>query len=141
MSKLVNIKYKPLADTGMDCERQFRRNQGSGNAPLTPFADGGSRSQLESVRFCRLPALEARMNLLWTALLCAAMTCPAGLQPVRAEDQPTQPNGDAAQPAIHCKGQNCLPAKDDPALECKGQDCTPAPATDQPAGPEIKKVK
>jgi hypothetical protein len=70
------------------------------------------------------------------------MTGSAGLQPVRAGDQPAQPNGDAAQqPAVHCEGQNCLSPKDDPALECKGQDCTPAPATDQPAGPEIKKVK
>ncbi|MDX8532544.1 hypothetical protein RFM41_28955 [Mesorhizobium sp. VK25A] len=84
------------------------------------------------------------MNLLRTAFLCAAMTGLAGAQPVRAEDQPAQSNGDAAQqqqPVIHCEGQNCLPPQDDPALECKGQDCTPAPATDQPAGPEIKKVK
>lgn len=82
------------------------------------------------------------MKMLQTALLCAAMAGLAGLQPVRAEDQPVQANGDAPQqPAVHCEGQNCLPPKDDPALECKGQDCTPAPATDQPAGPEIKKVK
>lgn len=81
------------------------------------------------------------MNLLRTALLCAAMTGLAGLKPVRAEDQPVQSNGDAAQPAVHCEGQNCLPPKDDPALQCKGQDCTPAPATDQPTGPAIKKVK
>ncbi|MDX8459901.1 hypothetical protein [Mesorhizobium humile] len=84
------------------------------------------------------------MNLLRTALLCAAMTGLAGLQAARAEDQPVQSNGDAAQqqqPVVHCEGQNCLPPKDDPALECKGQDCTPAPAADQPAGPEIKKVK
>ncbi|RVD61851.1 hypothetical protein EN828_17390 [Mesorhizobium sp. M2D.F.Ca.ET.185.01.1.1] len=83
------------------------------------------------------------MNLLRTALLCGAMTGLVGLQPVRAEDQPAQPNEPATQqrPAIHCQGQNCLPPKDDPALECKGQDCTPAPATDQPAGPVIEKVK
>ena len=82
------------------------------------------------------------MNLLRTALLCVAMTGLAGLQPARAEDQPAQSNGDAAQqPAVHCEGQNCLPPQDDPGLECKGQDCTPTPATDQPAGPEIKKVK
>ncbi|MBZ9987110.1 hypothetical protein LB572_08370 [Mesorhizobium sp. BH1-1-5] len=83
------------------------------------------------------------MNVLRTALLCVAMTGLAGMQPARAEDQPAQSNGDAAQqqPAVHCEGQNCLPPKDDPALECTGQDCTPAPATDQPAGPEIKKVK
>ncbi|TIP06189.1 MAG: hypothetical protein E5X76_08130 [Mesorhizobium sp.] len=83
------------------------------------------------------------MNLLRTVLLCAAMTGLAGLQPVHAEDQPAQPNVDAAQqlPPVHCEGQNCLPPSNDPALECKGQDCTPAPATDQPTGPEIKKVK
>ncbi|WP_156913490.1 hypothetical protein [Mesorhizobium sp. WSM3224] len=84
------------------------------------------------------------MNLLRTVLFCAAMTGLAGLQPVRAEDKPAQPNGDAAQkqlPAIHCEGQNCLPPKNDPALECKGQDCTPAPATDQPSGPVIEKAK
>ncbi|BCM20063.1 hypothetical protein [Mesorhizobium sp. J8] len=81
------------------------------------------------------------MNLLRTVLLCAAMTGLAGLRPGFAEDQPAQPNGEAAQPPVHCQGQNCLPPKDDPALECKGQDCTPAPATDQPTGPEIKKVK
>ena len=82
-----------------------------------------------------------RMNLLRTALLCAAMTGLAGLQPVLAEDQPVRSNGDAAQPPVHCQGQNCLPPKDDPALECKAQDCTPAPVTNQSAGPEIKKVK
>ncbi|WP_217568596.1 hypothetical protein [Mesorhizobium sp. GbtcB19] len=83
------------------------------------------------------------MNLLRTALLCAAMTGLAGFHPARAEDQPAQSNDGAAQqqPAIHCEGQNCLPPQDDPALECKGQDCTPAPATDQPAGPVIEKVK
>ncbi|RWE72035.1 MAG: hypothetical protein EOS63_31250 [Mesorhizobium sp.] len=83
------------------------------------------------------------MNLLRTVLLCAALTGLTGLQPVRAEDQPAQSNGDAAQhlPPVHCEGQNCLPPRNDPALECKGQDCTPAPATDQPSGPEIKKVK
>ena len=83
------------------------------------------------------------MNLLRSVFLCAAMIGLAGASVVRAEDQPAQPNGDTAQqqPAIHCEGQNCLPPEDDPALECKGQDCTPAPATDQPAGPEIKKVK
>jgi hypothetical protein len=87
--------------------------------------------------------MEARMNLLRTALLCAVVTGLAGLQPVLAEDQPAQSNGDAAQqlPPVHCEGQNCLPPRNDPALECKGQDCTPAPATDQPTGPEIKKVK
>ncbi|MBZ9850030.1 hypothetical protein LB565_18775 [Mesorhizobium sp. CA14] len=83
------------------------------------------------------------MNLLRTALLCAVMTSLAGLQPVLAEDQPVQSNDDAAQqqPPVHCEGQNCLPPKNDPALKCKGQDCTLAPTTDQPAGPEIKKVK
>lgn len=83
------------------------------------------------------------MNLLRTVLLCAAMTGLAGLQPVCAEDQPAQSNGDAAQqlPPVHCEGQNCLPPRNDPALECKGQDCMPAPASDQPTGPEIKKVK
>ncbi|MBZ9882307.1 hypothetical protein LB535_08080 [Mesorhizobium sp. CA10] len=83
------------------------------------------------------------MNLLRTALLCAVMTGAAGLQPVLAEDRPVKPNGDAEQqqPPVHCVGQNCLPPKDDPALECKGQDCTPAPATDQPTGPVIEKVK
>lgn len=83
------------------------------------------------------------MNLPRIALLCAAIIGLAGASVARAEDQPTQPNGDATQqqPPVHCQGQNCLPPKDDPALECKGQDCTPAPATDQPAGPEIKKVK
>ena len=84
------------------------------------------------------------MNLVRTALLCVAATCLSGLQPGLAEDQPAQSNGNATQqqqPAVHCEGQNCLPPQDDPALECKGQDCTPTPATDQPAGPEIKKVK
>lgn len=83
------------------------------------------------------------MNLLRTALLCAAMTGLAGLQPVRADDQPAQPNGEAAQqqPAIHCEGQNCLPQAEDPVLDCKGPDCTPAPPTDQTPSPEIKKVK
>ena len=83
------------------------------------------------------------MNLLRTALLCAAMTGLAGLQSVRADDQPAQSNGEAAQqqPAIHCEGQNCLPPAEDPVLDCKGPDCTPAPPTDQTPSPEIKKVK
>ncbi|MDX8523780.1 hypothetical protein RFM68_04600 [Mesorhizobium sp. MSK_1335] len=83
------------------------------------------------------------MNLLRTALLCAAITGLAGLQPVRAEDQPAQSNGDATQqqPAIHCEGQNCLPPAEDHVLDCKGPDCTPAPPADQTPAPEIKKVK
>lgn len=83
------------------------------------------------------------MNLAPITLLCAAMTALAGLLPVRAEDQPAQSNGDAAQeqPAVHCEGQNCLPPKDNPVQECKGQDCTPAPATDKPPAPVIEQVK
>lgn len=115
-----------------------------GNALLTSFAGPECRPQPDDVSlFLTLSAVEAEMNLLRTALLCAAMNSLVGAQPIHAEDQPAQPNGGATQqqPAVHCEGQNCLPPKDDPALECKGQDCTPAPAADQPAGPEIKKVK
>ena len=84
------------------------------------------------------------MNLLRIALLCAAMTSLAGGPSVRAEDQPTQPNAQAAteqSPPVHCEGQNCLPPAEDPVLDCKGQDCKPSPATDQTPGPEIQKAK
>ncbi|QKD03579.1 hypothetical protein EB235_20555 [Mesorhizobium loti R88b] len=84
------------------------------------------------------------MTLLRIALLCATMTCMAGVPAARAEDQPAQPNAQAAPepaPAIHCEGQNCLPPAKDPVLDCKGQDCTPAPATDQTPAPEIQKLK
>ena len=84
------------------------------------------------------------MNLLRIAFLCAAIVGLTGVPAVRAEDQPAQPNGQAATeqtPAIHCEGQNCLPPAKDPVLDCKGQDCTPAPATDQTPAPEIQKVK
>lgn len=83
------------------------------------------------------------MNLLRITLLCAAMTVLAGLQPLRAEDQPAQSNNDATQEqaAKHCEGQNCLPPKDNPVQECKGQDCTLALATDQPPAPLIEQVK
>lgn len=82
------------------------------------------------------------MNLLRAALSCIAISL-AGLQPLRAEDQPAQPNSEAAQEqrAKHCEGQNCLPPKDNPVQQCKGQDCTPAPATDQQPAPVIKKAK
>lgn len=84
------------------------------------------------------------MNLLRIALPCAAMIGLAGASPVRADDQPVQPNSQPAtepSPAIHCEGQNCLPPAEDPVLDCKGPDCTPAPATDQTPPPEIQKVK
>jgi hypothetical protein len=72
------------------------------------------------------------------------LTCLAGAQPVRADDQPAQPTGQATMqqpPAIHCEGQNCLPPAEDPVLDCKGADCTPTPPTDQTPTPEIQKVK
>lgn len=83
------------------------------------------------------------MNLARITLLCMAMISLAGLQVVRAEDQPASQSGEAAQeqPAVHCEGQNCLPPKDNPVQECKGQDCTPAPATDKPPAPVIEQVK
>lgn len=84
------------------------------------------------------------MTSLRIALLCATVAGLASVPVVRAEDQPAQPNGQAAtgpSPAIHCEGQNCLPSAKDPVLDCKGQDCTPAPATGQTPAPEIQKVK
>ncbi|MGX8013724.1 hypothetical protein ACVDG8_034535 [Mesorhizobium sp. ORM8.1] len=84
------------------------------------------------------------MNLLRTALLCAALTSLAGAPAVRADDQTAQPTGQTTTqkpPAIHCEGQNCLPPADDPVLDCKGADCTPAPPADQTPAPEIQKVK
>ena len=81
------------------------------------------------------------MNLLRTALLCAAMIGSAGLSVVRAEDQPVPPTATPQQPRVHCEGQNCLPPAEDHVEACKGQDCTPVPATDQAPAPEIEQVK
>ena len=83
------------------------------------------------------------MNLLRTALLCAAMIGLAGVVSVRAEDQPVSPNAAAVpeQPPVHCEGQNCLPPAKDHVEECKGQDCTPVPSTDQAPAPEVEQVK
>jgi hypothetical protein len=83
------------------------------------------------------------MNWLPIALLCAAMTALSGVPAVRADDQPAQSNGETATqpPAIHCEGQNCLPATENPVLDCKGPDCTPAPPSNQTPAPEIQKVK
>lgn len=83
------------------------------------------------------------MNLLRTALFCAAMIGLAGVVSVRAEDQPVSPNAAAVpeQPPVHCEGQNCLPPAEDHVEECKGQDCTPVPSTDQAPAPEVEQVK
>jgi hypothetical protein len=83
------------------------------------------------------------MNLLRTALLCAAMIGLAVLSVVRAEDQSVSRNATATseQPPVHCEGQNCLPPAEDHVEACKGQDCTPVPETDQAPAPEIEQVK
>ena len=39
-----------------------------------------------------------------------------------AEDQ-----ANPEQPAIACKGQNCLPPQDNPVRECEGDNCAPDP--------------
>ena len=114
------------------------------NPPLTPFAASDMLSSAEGVEFYPLSSVEAGMNLLRSAFLCAAVIGLAGASAARADDQPAQSNGQATtqpSPAIHCEGENCLPPADDPVLDCKGADCTPAPPADQTPAPEIQKVK